>query len=362
MSIETLKTEINRIKSSHDLLHTTHNYLSDVKEKFEDAIKIYQNDFPQHSEEIAQLYVEMSKIFWRQGQAISAAIDLLLHGVDQFSEWQVNNRYIPRSTLFSQLTAIYLHLLNDKGFATWWSLHTVVDSPGGDNTFISRLGYPAEVVGILQSMRENSEEFTEQIICDFLNENKKYRYILAQSSNENFYPICNAYYQRLLHDLNSNNIDKGKALENLAYYLFLLIPGCVPRRNIRGDDNTHETDLVVPNHHPTSNLAVELFGRNIIVECKNWETPVGVQHVGYFLHKIHLMHASFGVMFAKQGITGNSSNDDERAARQLIRRTFHEDGTLCVVITKHDLERLRDREITFYHLLIELADEFQFGT
>src|SRR5690606_4277289 len=135
-----------------------------------------------------------------------------------------------------------------------------------------------------------NDRFTEDIISNFFITNPQYHYILGQNSESTAFPLCKAYFNILFNELekHSGKNEKGEALERLAYYLFLLIPGCVPRKNARDADNTHETDLVVLNRHPTSNLAVELFGRHIAVECKNWKHSVGVPDVGYFLHKLHL--------------------------------------------------------------------------
>jgi hypothetical protein len=378
--IKELKEKLNTIEKMPYFLDRVHVYLEETKDIFAEAIKAIKKidkDLPSKREEIAQEYVSMSKFFWKEGQAPNAAVDLLLHGCDQFAEWQKQKRqYVSRSTLFSQLTAYYLHVFGDIGYATWWALHTVTESDGGDNTFITRLGYPQEVA---EKLRENRsklqgeiivqkprESFTEDIIRDFFINNTQYHYILGGNSDSNAFPICKPYYSLLLNDVTKDykrneNHERGKALERLASYLFLLIPGCVPRQNVKDVDNTHETDLVILNRHPTSNLATELFGRHILVECKNWSESVGVPEVGYFLHNIHLMHGSFGVLFAREGISGSRNSKDEIEARQLIRRTFHENHTLCVVVTRNDLERLRDENITFRDLLIQLADEFRFG-
>ncbi len=47
-----------------------------------------------------------------------------------------------------------------------------------------------------------------------------------------------------------------------------------------------------------------------------------MQYIGYFLYRIRLTHAHFGVIFAKTGITGDE--DQEKAAYSLIRKAFHE--------------------------------------
>lgn len=367
------------IARDKNLLNDTFKHLEEIKEIFEARI-INESNPHKISDEIADKYVIMSKIFWKCGEALDSAINLLLHGSSQFSQWQFNNNhYVSRSTIFSQLTAYYLHIYKDIGAATWWALHTVTDSPGGDNTFISRLGYPQEVIDKLRERRstyqgeiliESSskngdalrQSFTEDIIREFFLKNPQYSNILGNNSQVRSFPICKVYYDILLNSINAHNIKnnnkKGKALERLASYLFMLIPGCIPKNNVMDIDNTHEIDLLILNRHPISNLATELFGRHIIIECKNWKKPVPVEQVSYLLQKVHLMHGSFGVLFAPSNVTGTPKG---KSARQLIRRAFHEDHILCVVISLTDLKRISNKEITFHDLLIQLADEFRFG-
>lgn len=373
-----IKQDSELCNIARDLLSNIHLASNKIKTILEQRCKNAQSA-NQLSDQIADQYVVMSKLFYQNGQAVQAAIDLLLHGSEQFSAWQAEHKiYVSRSTLFSQLTAYYLHVLNDIGAATWWALHTVTDTGNGndgvDSVFISRLGYPKEVADRLRTERNKyndkvdpkklHESFTEDIIRNFFVKYPQYHYILGNNSQVAFFPLCKTYYGAFLDYINNlgqgvSSTERGKELELLATYLFLLIPGCSPRHDVKDQQKVHQTDLIILNRHPAVNLTTELFGRHIVVECKNWQEAVSVSEVGYFLHKLHLMHASCGVLLAKSGITGNK--DDETGAKQLIRRSFHEDHTLCVVVTQNDLKRLRDENITFRDLLIQLTDEFRFG-
>src|SRR5690606_9599447 len=165
-------------------------------------------------------------------------------------------------------------------------------------------------------------------------------YILGQPSLRVEFPLSEPYYEILLDEFvtaeseGKNQKELKESFERLASYLFMLIPGCVPRKNVKDENQTHETDIVVRNLNPNGNLIAEVFGRYFVAECKNWKVEkVGSPEVGYFLQKMKLMHAKFGVLFARNGITGDKNNkEEETAARQLIRRSFHEDKTLCVVL------------------------------
>lgn len=66
-------------------------------------------------------------------------------------------------------------------------------------------------------------------------------------------------------------------------------------------------------------------------------------------------------MFATHNVTGSKLTDEEQAARSLIRRAFHEDGSVCVVIDRNDLQGIADGAISFYWLLHSRYEEFRFG-
>ena len=152
---------------------------------------------------------------------------------------------------------------------------------------------------------------------------------------------------------------KGNALEILAQYLFLLIPGFIPLGKVKSAPKDFETDIVVSNLRSAGNLEAEVFGRNFIVECKNWNKPVGVQDVGYFLYRMRLTQSKFGVIFATKSITG----DDESAnfAQSLRLRALHQDGSICIVINSEDIESILSKATTFRSLLFEKANALRFG-
>jgi hypothetical protein len=64
-------------------------------------------------------------------------------------------------------------------------------------------------------------------------------------------------------------------------------------------------------------------------------------------------------MFAAKGITGKSQ--EEVAARALIRRSYHEDGVICAVISKDDIDAMVGAQTTFFQLVYRRYEEFRFG-
>lgn len=222
-----------------------------------------------------------------------------------------------------------------------------------------------EIAGICRkAIEENGwgcqQSFPEEVIRKFGTERRSTSYAsqIAHLATQRDFPVSSGYLNTLTDQLRTGtNDNKGKRLEDIAFYLTSLLPGCLPKRNVLDTENAYETDLVVRNLQTNSNIVSDLFGRHILVECKNYSNPVGVPDVGYFLFRMRLTHAIFGIIFAPQGITG----DEEDEARSLIRRAFHEDGTVCVVIDSKDLQSLISNEMSFYWLILEKYEEFRFG-
>jgi hypothetical protein len=151
---------------------------------------------------------------------------------------------------------------------------------------------------------------------------------------------------------------KGTTLEDLAQYLFSLLPGCIPERNVRDTALAYESDIVVRNLYKENNSIVDMFGRYFLVECKNWDKRIDVEAVGYFLFRMRMLHSKFGVIFSRKGITGSKSDE---ASRALIRRNYHEDGSICVVLDANDLNQLSKERTGFHWMLLHKMEEFRFG-
>ena len=212
------------------------------------------------------------------------------------------------------------------------------------------------------------EAFPEDVITKFLAEHQEYGVLFARHTpTVNEFPLSKVYFCSLLEAMDNaaNTTEKGKTLEDLATHLTLLIPGWIPRRNVKTVYNEFESDIIVSNLVQAGNLNAELFGRNFLIECKNWDARVGVREVGYFLYRMKLTHTSFGILFASNGITGDSENQEDekrvrRAATSLIHRAFNEDGNICVVITTEDLNQLMDGR-SFWAMIVNKVRTVQYG-
>ncbi len=211
------------------------------------------------------------------------------------------------------------------------------------------------------------EAFAEDVVTKFLAENQKYGVLFARHTPRvNEFPLSKVYFGSLRKRVESaeGNAEKGKTLEDLATYLALLIPGWIPRRNVKTVYNEFESDIIISNLIQAGNLNAELFGRNFLIECKNWSKAVGVQQVGYFLYRMRLTHTSFGILFASNGITGGNDNSEDptekTAATSMIRRAFSEDGNICIVLDSEDLDQLENGQ-SFWTMIVTKARTVQFG-
>jgi len=315
-----------------------------------------------------------------------AAEQLLFGWWDDFGLRQLEEkRHVYRAIIAYALMMMYAEI-GDRGAALRWALLTQADDilsehgeggGAGKQLLRSTLGmsepelqeFNSVVRQNMETVRKthsddwaNPEGYAENAIVRFALRSLEFAHLFAQEVSVREFPLSLAYFSTLLRCVDATDkvaAAKGIALEDLASYLFLLIPGWVPSRNVMDEEWAFETDIVVSNLSRASNLSAELLGRHFLVECKNWNDPVGVKDVGYFLYRMRLTHAKFGVILAKNGVTGIET--DERAARSLIRRAFHEDGNICVVLNRNDLATLAAGTIAFWSMLLGRIQRIRFG-
>lgn len=339
----------------------------------------------ENAERLCNAYGCASNLFLQRGLAAAAKL-VLTKGWDNLSLIQASEkRRVYRAGIGMYLAKVSLSL-GDKGGALRWGLLTQADdllgqhpSGGGAGRQMLQtvLGMSetalAELMEVascnLRVIKEEAGDdwsdphgYAEDAVTRFAFRKPDYSQLFAMASEDPEFPLNTAYFRGLLEKVNSNAIsskEKGDWLEDLAAYLFLLIPGLVPRRNLLEETMAFETDVVVRNLSASTNIFADLLGRHFLVECKNWETPVGVQDIGYFLYRVRLTHARFGVILAKSGITGDKQQ--ERAAYSLIRKAFHEDGTTCIVIDNRHLARLADRDVSLWSVVLEGIERMRFG-
>lgn len=211
------------------------------------------------------------------------------------------------------------------------------------------------------------EAFPEDSVRQFLETYQGNDVLFAhRTPRDNEFPLSTVYFGSLLEKMNrvTDPLGRGQILEDLATYLTLLVPGWIPERNVVTTHKEFESDIVVSDHTQASNLLDA--EHHILVECKNWAKPVGVQDVGYFLYRMILSRTKYGILFASNGITGDSKklkdqNNVRRAAASLIVRAFDRNDIICIVLKTEDLHALKGGCSSFRTMIRKKAKEVPFG-
>lgn len=131
-----------------------------------------------------------------------------------------------------------------------------------------------------------------------------------------------------------NTTEKGRALEDLICYLFEKIPGIsLTERNRLNVFNTEEIDVAFWNDKDYRGLyfAPEI----LLVECKNWLSPVSSVEVSWFDTKLRNRGLTFGVLIAANGITGIA---EHLTAAHSVIATAQREQRRIVVITRQEIE------------------------
>ena len=318
------------------------------------------------------------------------AVQILLETWQTYQRIQTDVKQEPiyKAAIAAVISDLYVRR-GDLGTAARWGLITDASDVlynknsdgGGRQRLIVSTGIPDDALDKLRTIAlanrnhvvdvgdwSRPEAFAEDVIAKFLAEHQDFGVLFARHTpTVNEYPLSQTYFGSLSKKMQvaESAAEKGRALEDVATYLTLLIPGWIPRRNVKTVYNEFESDIIVSNLIQSGNLDAEIFGRSFLIECKNWSKPVGVPEVGYFLYRMRLTHTTFGILFAKNGVTGGKDNDEDQdkvrnAADSLIQRAFNEDGNICIVITESDLEELNEGK-SYWAMIVEKARTVQFG-
>jgi Restriction endonuclease len=145
---------------------------------------------------------------------------------------------------------------------------------------------------------------------------------------------------------------KGKALEDLICYVFGLIPGIgVARRNQKNVFATEEVDIALWNDRTPDGLF--FLPHLLLIECKNWSSPVGDEHVSWFDTKLRNRGLSFGILIAISGITGDPTA--LTAAHSTIARALAEQRQI-LIFTGAELSALTTTDELVHAIKEKLCD------
>jgi len=152
--------------------------------------------------------------------------------------------------------------------------------------------------------------------------------------------------------------EKGDRLERLAAYLLRTLPGTHVVSKSRTAD--HEIDLIITQRTSYSSYLLDVLGRAFIVECKNWDTPVGVEALNHFVSKMRFHRCSCGILFARRGISGEGAAGDLRFAQLTQLRWFHQDGCAVLTVNGDDIRTLLEHSTSFGELLLDKYETLRF--
>jgi len=146
--------------------------------------------------------------------------------------------------------------------------------------------------------------------------------------------IANTRYVRYL--LSQLGEPTGRVLERLAEYVLSCMPGCRTTRRQRSGSTDY--DIVCSMEGLEVDFRSEL-GRYFVCECKDWKSPANFESLAKFCRVLDSTKSRFGVLFSKQGITGEGKTKD--AEREQLK-VFHDRGMVIVVVDQKDLEYIAD--------------------
>lgn len=141
-------------------------------------------------------------------------------------------------------------------------------------------------------------------------------------------------------DLELSDQERGAAYEDYAEIGLAAIPGIeVVARDEMDEFGAQEIDLLLANHRHADGL--DGLDQFILVECKNWQAPVGAVEIQSFVDKLRSRGLRHGILIAVRGITGDQ--EPLRAANNGLARAL-EDERHILVIEKQEIDELETGE------------------
>ncbi len=134
--------------------------------------------------------------------------------------------------------------------------------------------------------------------------------------------------------------DKGRAFEDLIADLFSQVPGMeIVQRDVLNAFHTEEVDIALWNEREPDGLYFLPY--QLLVECKNWSSPVGSAEVAYFISRMVERGCDHGFLFAANGISGDPT---ERTRARFQIATALARGLKVIVLSRSDVELLTSTE------------------
>ena len=172
---------------------------------------------------------------------------------------------------------------------------------------------------------------------EWLLQNTDYGWVTEiPSAEESIYYVINHDYCKFL--IKGLGKSKGKNLELVAQYLLSCIPGFLPRRRALAASTDYDVLCTVQGNYVDFRSDI---GKYFIVECKDWNKPIGVSIVYKFYRVLKSVKSNFGILFSTKGNSG--SNEFKDSHREIIK-IFQSDGIVIIVISFDDIEKIINGE------------------
>ena len=167
------------------------------------------------------------------------------------------------------------------------------------------------------------------------------------------YEVNKIFANYLLKEVEEYGADKsGEMLEIFASYIL----GCIPGFQVEKQKKTKEYhfDGFIRSRGDYLDFRSDL-GLYILVECKDWNKPIGPEEIGYFAHKLSTHDCRAGIIFSKSGITGKYSDKEPRFGVLTILKSYHHLGKIIMILDLNDFRKAANGE----NLIKILRDKYE---
>lgn len=153
---------------------------------------------------------------------------------------------------------------------------------------------------------------------------------------------------------------KGKALEDLVYFLLSSVLAFGVKRNVQTQTNQLENPVKVQPctiQHPFIHAACN-SGGIIIIECKNEDGKIDINYIQKMGRILSHTGAKIGIFFSREGFTGRNPYEAAQGERRIL---WYSQQMVIFAITEKDLIKIAQGEINFLQLLWDKYCDFTLG-
>jgi hypothetical protein len=130
--------------------------------------------------------------------------------------------------------------------------------------------------------------------------------------------------------------EKGRVYEDLICEIFGRVPGIeITARDVLNPFGSEEVDVALWNDRSREGL--HFLPNIILIECKNWSSPVGSREIDHFASKLRHRGCDHGFLIAANGISGQAQGATSAYQQVLLALA---EGIRVVVFTTEDLHDL----------------------